>query len=111
MIIYIFVFKKKSREFVEKKTGTGIDQRDSRELPFPEFPCGSLFSTSVICKDALLPILKIATASKTPNFSFSKPTKRILGTRSQIMALKDSLAFCVNPWRHIDNRLSSLKSL
>ena len=42
MIIYIFVFKKNSREFLGKKTGTGIDQRDSRELPFPEFPGGSL---------------------------------------------------------------------
>ena len=31
---------KNSREFLEKKTGTGtgIDQRDSQELPFPEFP-------------------------------------------------------------------------
>ena len=40
MIIDIFVFKKIPGNFLKKKTGTGtgIDQRDSRELPFLEFP-------------------------------------------------------------------------
>jgi hypothetical protein len=34
--------------------------------------------TTIICQDTLLPMLKLATASKTLNLGISKPTKLLL---------------------------------
>ena len=45
---------------------------------------------------------------KTPNSSCVRESKRVFGSRSQMVALKHLFWFCVKPWRHFLNSLSVL---
>ena len=57
------------------------------------------------------PLLKTTTVLLTVNSIVGKETYSVLGARAQIIALMDSLWFCVAPSTHLSSSLRSQRSL